>query len=311
MKDFHHKRLNSGLGKSRMLLIALATILAGGGAFAAVGGTDSVRQLFITLKIIGPNGQEVHDLVVEKIDPTGDPSVVNLDLGEGRTATMQIEHMVTDGGDVVEGAQVQVQLGIDDNINNRAFVTNDVVGTEGMNATIEIQMSDDGEGAGTALSTQSLTISGMEGMQVVTTMTDGENTDAITRAFELGAAMRRIGHFPKHVGTFDLDEAEIIHSWVDEDGAAFDLIMYGIMADDGNGDVYLFKTYEGDDGQRIYDSIGQMTGVDPEVLEVTDVRMEGSAITLAFDNDGQSITMIVNTDGDDMSFGEKSLTIEN
>ncbi len=287
MGSFHQQRSNKIMGTSRILIVALAAILAGGGAFAAVGGTESIRQFFVTLRTVGPDGEEVvQDLIVEKISETDEPSVLNLDLGDGKTATMQIDHINLNNENAVQEAATatlyQIQLGVEDNASNNTFFTNEVATVEDMNTTIEIKMGDD----------------------------DVESTTTLGNP-RPGTTMQRIGNFPKHVDTFELDVADIIHSWVDGDGVAYDLVLYGVSADDGNGDAYLFKAYEGDDGQRVFESIGQLSGVDPKLLVVTNVQMDKSAITLEFDNDGMTMKMIVNTGRDDLPLGKmRGLTID-
>ncbi len=313
MGSFHQQRSNKMMGTSRFVVVALAAVLASGGAFAAVGGTEGVKQIFVTLRMIGPDGEVQQELIIEKIGVTDEPTVLDLDLGDGQTATMKINSInVDEEGNVLDGAvadTLQAMLTVDNSLSNEQFITAELSTIGGGDTTIEILVGDEDAEFGQDISTQNLTLTGMEG-EKVDAVFGSFSASTTSLASAMDAAMRRLGNFPNDVEKFDLAAADIIHSWVDDDGVAFDLVMYGVPADDGDGSVYIFKAYEGDDGQRVYDSIGQMTGVDPALLEVSEVQMDGAKITLDFDHDGQAMKMIVNAGGDDRSSGQKSLRIE-
>jgi hypothetical protein len=103
MREFHTKRTSTGIRKHRTLVATLAVVLISGAGFAAAGGVEAVKTLFVKVKIIGPDGT-VYDSTLAPVELQGDTATMTLDTAEGEQATVTIERV--DAGDLVDDPDV-------------------------------------------------------------------------------------------------------------------------------------------------------------------------------------------------------------
>ena len=86
MNQFSTQQSNTSARRRVGPIVALAIVLVGGGAFAAAGGIDMIRSLFVTVDI---EGQPVQ----VELTPTGENTYegsLNTQLADGRTADINV-----------------------------------------------------------------------------------------------------------------------------------------------------------------------------------------------------------------------------
>jgi hypothetical protein len=103
MREFHTNRPPTGIRKHRTLIATLAVVLVSGAAFAAAGGVEAVKTLFVKVKIIGPDGT-VYDGTLEPVELQGDTATMTLDTAEGDQAMVTIERV--DAGGLVDDQEI-------------------------------------------------------------------------------------------------------------------------------------------------------------------------------------------------------------
>ncbi len=112
MQEFSKNRTSRFVARRPALVIACAAFLIGGGAFAAAGGVDLIKRLFVTVDIAGTPVQL-------ELQPVGDNTYegsLDTQIGEGRQAQIHVKRVeahpnelntqvhvnVTDGGAQIE-----------------------------------------------------------------------------------------------------------------------------------------------------------------------------------------------------------------
>lgn len=103
MREFHTKRTPTGIRKYRTLVATLAVVLISGAGFAAAGGVEAVKTLFVKVKMIGPDGT-VYDATLEPVELQDGTATMTLDVGDNEEATITIERV--DLGDLVDDMEV-------------------------------------------------------------------------------------------------------------------------------------------------------------------------------------------------------------
>lgn len=122
MQEFSSNRTSRFVARRPALVIACAAFLIGGGAFAAAGGVDLIKRLFVTVDIAGTPVQL-------ELQPIGDNTYegsLDTQIGEGRQAKIHVKRVeaqpnelntqvhvnVTDGdGDAQIENEKQVSIG--------------------------------------------------------------------------------------------------------------------------------------------------------------------------------------------------------
>lgn len=118
MLGFEKPTIGSRMLRHKLLVGALAVVLAGGAGFAATGGAEAVRQFMIQVKMIGPDGVIV-DGTLQPVE--GDANRFELQTPDGGNATVildkanpeQLQVHVTktlDGDGAVAGGDGPVQI---------------------------------------------------------------------------------------------------------------------------------------------------------------------------------------------------------
>lgn len=112
MKMYRAKNLSFHIGQHRVLTTLLAVLLIGGVGFAAAGGVEVVKTLFVTVRILGPNGEVYETTDVEPIEYEDGAATAVIDMGEGQQATLELqrvdpEDLLEDGG-VAVGEEMAV-----------------------------------------------------------------------------------------------------------------------------------------------------------------------------------------------------------
>lgn len=90
----------------RTLIAALAFILVGGAAFAAVGGVEAVKKVFVnvTIRLMGPDGESYEYVQLQPFEIEDGTASTTLEIGDGQMATMVLEK--TGGSDSAESADI-------------------------------------------------------------------------------------------------------------------------------------------------------------------------------------------------------------
>jgi hypothetical protein len=90
-------------------VIALAVILVGGAAFAAVGGVEAVKKVFVnvTIRLIGPDGESYEYVTLQPFDVENGQASATLTIDEDDMGTIVLDGVgganPTDESDVVAG----------------------------------------------------------------------------------------------------------------------------------------------------------------------------------------------------------------
>ena len=241
MQEFHTNHTSSFVSRHRTLAAALAIVLVGGAGFAAAGGTEAVKQLFVTLQIIGPNGEtQVVDAILEPTDDGGGSATMNLNAGDGKEATILLEK-VPDEDAETETTAITVQLdgGAKVGCNELSITTGS---DEEANAIM------------------------MQAMQA----TIANQGDGQTKSARFGRAIHPI--VQDRIG-----DAVFSDNYEDQDGLWQEL---SVVAEDA-GDIQSFSVYTtfiSDAGETQYRRIGSMVGVDPATTDVASVEWDESGL---------------------------------
>ncbi len=109
MRESEATRTSFRISRHRTLIAALAVILVGGAAFAAAGGVEAVKEIFVnvTIRLMGPDGESYEVVKLQSLDVENGEASATLSIGEGQMATMVLDHVsgtdLTDEPGVVQG----------------------------------------------------------------------------------------------------------------------------------------------------------------------------------------------------------------
>lgn len=270
MREFHTQKSRSGLGRYRTLVTALAVLLLGGAGFAAAGGVQAVKKWFITVELIGPDGAIYEGVVLEPVEADENGmATTTVDLGDGRQATLVLQK-VNVGADTADGS---VQDG---------EMTSITVSLTGNDAS--------GEKAG-VLNTERIAARGAVLLQELGSI------DEVDPALILDRGVRKAFAARNSAPLREIDPAEWIEEWVDENGDVQEL---HIVRED-NADVVargfrVFKTVTGNDGEILYKQIGFL-GIDPDKAEISSVEVDenGLATVRVLASNGAEAVMELDT----------------
>ncbi len=246
-------------------------MLVGGAGFAAAGGTEAVKQLFVTLQIIGPDGEtQVVDAILEPTDDGGGTATMSLDVGDGSEATILLEKLPSEDA-ASETTAITIQLD-----GGMQLGSNELSITAGS-----------GEEANAIM---------MQTMQAAI----ADQSDGQTRTAQFGRAVHPIVQD-------EIGDAVYSDNYEDKDGLWQEL---SVVAEDA-GDIQSFSvytTFTNDEGETQYRRIGSMVGVNPESTDVASVEWDKAGLaTIHFvQEDGSEISLKV--DPYDRSDGTATMT---
>lgn len=112
MKMYRAKNLSFHIGQHRVLTTLLAVLLIGGVGFAAAGGVEAVKTLFVTVRLLGPNGEVYETIDVEPIEYEDGAATAVIDMGDGQQATLELQKVdpeeLLEDGSVAMGEEMAV-----------------------------------------------------------------------------------------------------------------------------------------------------------------------------------------------------------
>lgn len=110
MQEFSKDRSSRFVTRRPALVAACAFLLVGGGAFAAAGGIDLIKSLFVTVDI---NGQPVQ-LELQPVGENTYEGALDTEMADGRQAKIRVKRV--DNGSTEHKTHVNVNLSDDDSV---------------------------------------------------------------------------------------------------------------------------------------------------------------------------------------------------
>lgn len=261
MQEFHKQNVRSRNRFPQGLAAMLGIILIGGVGFAAAGGVETVKKWFVTVELIGPDG-EVFTGILEPISEDGTTATMDLQLEDGTAATLVIERFEGDAEaltDTPEGSNVELRMVVE--MQNEAGFT----GSDG-EATFQVQL----EAADGAQQSQ-----------------QGENK-----------VLRRLNDFKLGQSLDQIPEALLIKPYVDVNAIWQELHIVK-QYDVNGGGLTIYTTYVNDAGDVQYREVGALQGMSPDDLSVEDVTFEddGFATLAIVGENGRPFELKVDLNG--------------
>lgn len=277
MQEFQdHKRHSGFISRHRTLAAALAVVLLSGAGFAVAGGADVVKRVFVKVKItlIGPDGVGYDGIVLES-DQNGDgTATMTLDIGEDDQATVtvqQIELMadeltLSDSGEAMTMVTVSLEGG------PQLMAETESGEAIQLHATAEVD-------AAHALPAE-----------------DG-SIDGLAPAGLMEREMRKVVAARKTVLLREIDPADWIEEWIDENGEWQELHIVPTSDDVNSSHGFrVYRTTTDDEGEAPFRQVGFL-GVNPETAEISDVEVDenGLATIRVLDDEGAEAVMELDT----------------
>ncbi len=252
MREFHTNRTYTGIRKYRTLVATLAVVLVSGAGFAAAGGVEAVKTLFVKVKMIGPDGT-VYDATLEPVELQGGTATMTLDTAEGEQATVTIERI--DAGDLIDDQEI-------------------APGEEMIMLSVSLDGLPAGEGQA----------GGEHTVEIVALAAGQEPVDQMD-------ILRQI------------DLAEVVVPWEDADGEPRELYIVRTGGGEKPTGFELFSSRFLDNGETVYDTVGQICGGLSEATEIgaVDVDENGAVTMTLLTEDGEERTITLNKAGDPAS----------
>ncbi len=314
MNQFNSRHSTTSVHKHRTLIASLAVLLIGGVGFAATGGTETVRRIFVTLKLAGPNGEEVQGCVLEMLEEGVDgPITIDLDMGDGQQGTVVLQRiepgtLLADGEASGEGI-ILTKVHIDAVVADSDAVDAMILSREGESASMTIE-GDDDEAAFKTLTIR-LGDTAEDGAAVAATLFDeatGELHRTMLRkmaavgADGTGAAadtFRSLRIVPMDAIRRQIDDSEAVAEWFDDEGVLQELFVLPRVSDEpAAAGFHLVTAHFDENGERAFKLVGNVAGVDPETTELGEIDWDENGLpTLVFITDeGREITLQIDPD---------------
>ena len=309
MAQFNTPRAVTGGRHYRSLIVTLAALLIGGAGFAAAGGPEMVKKWFVTVRLVGPNG-ETFDGMLEPISTDENAAEMTIETDDGTETTISVRKLnvepTREGGDL-DAPATMVRLMRQNSGGDETTTDAQILVPEGETGSIIIGSVPDETKAGSGES------DGGEFVELALTV-DGHETEAgevVQVNVDMGGPDS--AHLQSRAlrGVADaLAELEPIETWYDEEGILRELFLlpFGKSGDEQAGFNVLMR--RGGAGEEAsIGVVGTMTGVDPVTTQLVDVEwtLAGEA-TLQFETaEGKAIGLTVDpaaTDQVDRLHGE-------
>lgn len=322
MNQFNSRHSTTSVHKHRTLIASLAVLLIGGVGFAATGGTETVRRIFVTLKLAGPNGEEVQGVVIEMLEEGVDgPVTIDLDMGDGQQGTVVL-HRIEPGTLLAEGEAagagiILTTVHIDAGVADSDAVDAMILSREGELASMTIEGDDE---AAFKTLTIRLGDTAEDGAAFAATLFD-EATGELHRTMLRKMAAVSADGTGATAGTFrslrivpmdairrQIDDSEAVAEWFDDEGVLQELFVLPRVSDEpAAAGFHLVTAHFDENGERAFKLVGNVAGVDPETTELGEIDWDENGLpTLVFITDeGREISLQI--DPDDAPAGEKMM----
>ncbi len=287
MQEFHNHMRPSGFRRYRSVAVALAALFIGGGVFAATAGSETVRRFFVTLHLVGSDGETDMNIVLEKLGPDDEPVTIDLGDANGDLGVLVLQETTLDGD---EGTSAVVRLSLN-GAGIEGLAGGDDAETGDEQTMISIRM-DVREIDGEAMSLgengdQELTL-----RKLATIDSGGRTASALAEA--------KLQSLDSADVRKRLDEAEAVETWTTEDGLVRSLFVLPVESDGvALGGFQIIVVTYGDAGERTVQLAGQVGGIDPATTELAGASWdENQVATLTFVNADGSEAVIENKTAD-------------
>lgn len=281
-------------------------MLIGGGAFAAVGGPQAIKQWFVTVKLVGEDGVEWEGV----LEPIDDDGMATLDFAtaDGQVGGIQVRRIAAGelgvDGELADEELTMVQITLDKG--DQQLITPTLLARDGQTATMTL---DEIDGPMFSISIATASADPFDRNRAVTVKLQGAD-DASGLAEQLALAMAAAkgnrgttSAIPTEAIAAAVDVSDPVETWIDANGQSAALY---VIADpqgaDGPEGWFAFVVRGDEDGERSFDLVGSMLGVDTAATFLANVRwVDGNGdvsevATLSFSgDDGRLIELKVDT----------------
>lgn len=269
MEVFPTHRPLGRLRRYRTVAAVLGAVLIGGAGLAA-GGATAVKRWFVTLRLITPDGEQLIDAVLEPTDAGAASGTMNLDVGDGRQATVVVEKLSLEGAK--DGP------------------------AEGFGSTaITVELDDPSEAG---IDPVDRTAPGGHGGSLLLRRMREAMENAVQPAHgdlrpPVSPVIRR-----------QINPAVVIEPWIDDEGNWQELHIVA-ATEVGRPAYSVYTTFVNEDGETLYRLIGSVFGVEPTTSEITAIDWdEDAVVTITFlREDGSEASLRVDPLGRDAKDG--------